>query len=354
MAFHQGKKRKSRHLQACLDPSFSVERADTRLKEISLIPRALPEISLSEVSTATRFFNRVVSLPLFILPMTGGTRRGKMLNRELALAAEQENIAVGMGSMRILLEDHRRIADFSLRSYAPSVPLVANISAVQLRQYGIPRIIDLCRKLEVDGLSIHLNTLQEYFQTEGERDFRELFAIIAECTKHNLPLMVKETGFGMRPSEILRLRESGVHYVDISAAGGTNWALVEGYRQNREHQRNTEAFASWGLPSGMLLLLLERKHSGIIASGGIRRAMDVPIALALGAEMVGMALPFLQAAYQRGAEGISELIQHYRCVLQAAMLATGVRRISELSSVPIQVSDSLLRETAYIRDQLHD
>jgi isopentenyl-diphosphate delta-isomerase len=70
-------------------------------------------------------------------------------------------------------------------------------------------------------------------------------------------------------------------------------------------------------------------HAILIASGGIRTGMDVVKALALGANVAGIAGPFLRAAAE-GSDAARELAREYVEVLRIAMFAVGARTLNEL------------------------
>jgi isopentenyl-diphosphate delta-isomerase len=67
----------------------------------------------------------------------------------------------------------------------------------------------------------------------------------------------------------------------------------------------------------------------VIASGGIRNGIEVAKALALGADAVALALPFLRAA-DRSADAVAEEIDRIVAELKTAMFATGSASIADL------------------------
>ena len=110
-------------------------------------------------------------------------------------------------------------------------------------------------------------------------------------------MVVKEVGFGMDAADVALLRDAGVAAVDVAGAGGTNWALVEGRRDERAGDV-AAAFADWGVPTADALIEALATAPGlpVIASGGLRDGVDAAKALALGASAAGLARPFLLAA----------------------------------------------------------
>ena len=226
-------RRKEHHLDICIDDQRYPDPAagGTSLDEVRLVHRALPELDYGAIDTGQRFLRARLRLPLLISCMTGGSGRGRSANRALAEAAQRAGIAVGVGSIRPLLRDPDTFADFHVKPHAPDVPVLANLGAVQLRDLGAGALRPLLERLEVQGLVIHLNAGQELFQRDGDRDFRGLLAAIAGAVEGcGVPVLVKETGFGIGPSQVRLLLGYGVRYVDVAGADGTNWIAVEGER----------------------------------------------------------------------------------------------------------------------------
>ncbi len=263
--------------------------------------------------------------------MTGGSEGGFKINRELAAAAQELGIPVGLGSMRVLLEDPELFPHFHVKPLAPDVPVLANISAVQVRDQDLPSLLAAVQKLEAQALVVHLNAGQELFQPEGDRDFRGLKAAIARlCESSPLPVIVKETGFGIGPALVRELLRMGAAYVDLAGSGGTNWITVEAYRLSAEDRRAAAEFRDWGAPTAVLLAACRTGRDRLLASGGIRSGMDAAKAVAMGAAMAGMALPVVRAVVSGGAEAVVKLFRRMERSLRTVMLLTGSRTLSDL------------------------
>lgn len=297
---------------------------------------ALPELDLAEVSTATALFGRPLRAPLLVSCMTGGTEEAAKLNRRLAEVAQQQGLAMGLGSGRVLLEDPAA-PGFGLRRLAPDVPLLANLGAAQLnRGNGV----DDCRRLleltGADALVLHLNPLQEALQPEGEPRFRGLLARVRQlCAALQAPVIVKEVGFGLSADVVEALFEAGVNGVDVAGAGGTSWSEVERHRMAGSAERVALAFRSWGIPTAEALVAA-REVAGerlVVASGGIRDGMDAAIAIALGADLAGLAGPFLRAAAAGDAAALgfaTELAE----VIRVAMFCVGAKDLDAFRAAP--------------------
>ena len=325
--------RKARHLDVCLDEDVQ-SGLDPGWDGVQLQHEALPEIALDDVDVATQFLGFPLRAPLLVSSMTGGTTRAATINRRLAAAAERHGIALGLGSGRALIENPDLLPTFAVRDVAPRALLFANLGAVQLN-YGIGtddvrRLID---SLHADALFLHLNPLQEALQPAGDTNFRMLLPKITQLCHHlEVPVLVKGVGSGISARTAHKLLDAGIAAVDVAAAGGTSWARVEGKRSgDGRREALAETFGSWGTPTVTALRALRHAFPALplIASGGLRTGVHVAKALALGADVCGLALPFLEAA--DASEGaVDALIEALVDGLRIAMFATGTSRVHEL------------------------
>jgi len=282
--------------------------------------------------------------------MTGGSEEGFRVNRDLAIAAEKLRVPVGMGSIRVLFEHEEVFDHFHLKRFAPSVPVLANIGGVQVRDIPRQALIETVNRLEADALVIHLNPGQEFFQPDGDRDFRGIREAIARfCEESPFPVIVKETGFGIAPALVEDLIGLGVSYVDVAGAGGTNWVSVEGYRGDEELQRETAEFDTWGVPTAHLLAAIRYNHGHaydgrILASGGLRTGQDLAKSIALGAKLAGMALPLVRAEVDGGVDAVVSAVEHMVKVIRAVMTLRSSSTVAELRSAPLYFSAGLQAE----------
>lgn len=327
--------RKAQHLDICVDEGrYQVESGSSRFEGLHFRHCALPELDASALDPGTDFLGHRISLPFFISSMTGGSARGYQANKDLALAAQREKIAVGMGSIRILFRKPEVFPHFHLRSLAPDVPIFANLGGVQIRDMQAETVYEMLQRLEVSALAIHINPGQELFQTGGDRDFRGVLDGIARFTENcPVPVIVKETGFGISPQLTRRLLDAGASFVNIAGAGGTNWITVESYREDPEMFAAAEEFRDWGLPTALVLAALREQQPDMLgrtlASGGLRTGMDIAKAVALGSHAAGFALPFIRAVYSEGSEGAQKLIRRVRSVFTGAMALTGSHTLTD-------------------------
>ncbi|MCF7972760.1 MAG: type 2 isopentenyl-diphosphate Delta-isomerase [Phycisphaerae bacterium] len=337
--------RKSRHLDVCLDASASIESTDTWFQDIRLVHHPLPELDWAELDTSTDFLGHHLALPFFISCMTGGSEAGARVNRHLVQAAQQTGIPVGLGSMRVLLRHPDLFDQFHVKPLAPDVPVWANLSAAQLQHLATDDLIEWLKRLEVQALVLHCNVGQEQFQPHGDRCFAGMTHSIRQfCERSPIPVLVKETGFGLRAQDIQPLARAGVAAVDIAGAGGTNWILVESQCHDHPHPDAALDFSDWGNPTPIVLAAMDESDLPVLASGGVRNGVDIAKSLALGASLAGLALPFIRAEAQGGLDGVLEQIETLTLTLKTAMLLTGSRTVADLGTSGLILSESFVSQ----------
>ena len=332
-------KRKSDHIRINLQEDVESQRVSTGLERYRFTHCALPGCNLEDVDTSTALLGKRLAAPLLISAMTGGTPEATMLNRRLAEAAQSAGIGMGLGSQRAAIEAPGLADTFRVRQVAPDILLLANLGAVQLN-YGYGP--DECRRavdmIEADALVLHLNPLQEALQPEGQTRFAGLLSRIeAVCRALDVPVVVKEVGWGLSEKIARQLASAGVAVLDVAGAGGTSWSQVEMHRARTERQRQVAAaFAGWGIPTAESILMARRGAPAlpVIASGGICNGIEIAKAIALGAAACGIAGPFLRAA-NRSSVAVNELIAVLVDQLRAAMFAAGAADIETLHHTPI-------------------
>lgn len=329
--------RKADHLRINLVEDVSSDAA-TGLDEFHFRHLALPEIDLADVQLSTDFLDRRLAAPFVISCMTGGTEAAQPINRILAAAAQRFGFALGLGSGRALLESPELLSTFDVRDLAPDVPLLANLGAVQLNR-GVTvdharRLVDVLR---ADALVIHLNPLQESLQPSGDVQFGRLLERIETlCRTLGVPVIAKEVGFGISEPDAVRLAEAGVYAIDVAGAGGTSWSEVERHRLSGPLRNVAAAFRGWGTPTADSLVQVRGRlpRLPLIASGGIRNGVQAAVALALGADLVGVAGPMLRAA-GRGENAAGDLAAELVETLRRVMFCTGAAGLEALRRVPL-------------------
>jgi len=334
------KQRKSEHIRINLEEDVAFKRVSTGFEHYRFLHRALPSIDLEDVGTSIRLFDKRLEAPLLISSMTGGTSEAQAINRRLAQAAQETGIALGLGSQRAAIEDPTLADTYRVRGVAPDILLLANLGAVQLNYgYGPDECGRAVEMVEADALILHLNPLQEALQPGGNTDFAGLLPKIERvCRTLEVPVVVKEVGWGISEPVARQLADAGVAAIDVAGSGGVSWSKVEMHRAVTEHQRAVaEVFDDWGIPTVESLLMVRRTVPELpaIASGGIRDGIQIAKAVALGAMACGVAGPFLPVAIESTA-AVVELIGVLVDQLRIAMFAVGASEISLLRDCPIR------------------
>ena len=334
IAAHETQTRKADHIRICLDEGVQCRQVTTGLERFRFSHCALPEVDWQDLDLGTTFLGHRLGAPLLISSMTGGTEEAQRINQRLAAVAQRYGLAMGVGSQRVAIENPDLMTTFRVREVAPDILLLANLGAVQFN-YGYD--IDQCRRvvdhLEASALILHLNPLQEAVQTRGDTNFKGLITKIEQvCAALPVPVVVKEVGNGISAPLVQRLMAAGVSAVDVAGAGGTSWAKVESERAIDPIQRRLgQTFADWGLPTADCLIAARQVAPTLplIASGGLRNGLDVAKTLALGADLAGLAYPFLKAASD-SEEAVATLAEVLIAEIKTVLFCTGQATLSGL------------------------
>ena len=327
--------RKSDHIRINLEEDVRSVQA-TGLEKYRFIHEALPEISLADVDLSLPLFGKHLQTPILISSMTGGTEEAGEINQRLAEAAQETGIAMGVGSQRAAIEDPSQIPTFKIcRDVAPDILLFANLGAVQLNYgYGINECQRAVEMIAADALILHLNPLQEAVQAGGDTDFSELAKKIEEiCAKLEVPVIVKEVGWGISERTAKLLADAGVDAIDVAGAGGTSWSQVEMHRAQDEFTRELAAtFVDWGINTADSILNVKKAtpEMTIFASGGLKDGLDIAKSIALGATMGGMAGAFLKAA-AISRESVVDVVKLVKRQIEVTFFSAGIDNIQELT-----------------------
>ncbi len=318
---------KDLHIKACL--THNVETIVSSGLEKIKLTSGFPDFSFSEMDTGCEFLGKHLSMPLIIAPLTGGGTLSRRINRRLARAAESLGLAMAVGSQKLMLDNLSPPDSYLVRDIAPHITLLANIGLVHVRR-GKNYLLKAVESIGADGLILYVNPIQEVLQEGGEKDFRglleQLDTIVADFP---YPILLKEVGAGI-PESLVKwaAARKGIKGIDVAGLGGTNWARIEGLISDLDY----ELYESLGMETAEGILMA-RKHlrSGqcLIASGGIRNGVEVAKALAMGADVVSMALPFLNWA-SRSLEEIIKAVNSLKKELQVALWHTGSQNIREV------------------------
>jgi isopentenyl-diphosphate delta-isomerase len=320
-------RRKGEHLQLAAEGDVET-RSSAGWEDVHLVHDALPSVDAKDIDVSTRFLGHALRLPLLIAGMTGGHGRAIAVNELLARAAELAGIAIGVGSQRAALRDPSLASTYSVvRENAPHAFVIANVGISQLvkQDSGAPLaakdVATIVRMVKADAIALHLNYLEESVQPEGQtRAKGSEAAVRALARRSRVPVIAKETGAGISRDVARRLRRLGVKAIDVGGVGGTSFAAIESLRAaaqgNTPRRRLGERF---------------RDCSGL----------DAAKALALGATVVGVGRPLLQAAL-KGESAVMDWITAFELELRTAIFLAGVRRARDLPRASVVVTGSTL------------
>ncbi len=313
-------------------------------EKIFLMYKALPEIDFDEINLETNFLGKRLKFPIIIEAITGGFEEGKIINEILSSIASEFGIGFMVGSQRPMIENETLTDTYKINGNPPIV--IGNIGAVQLN-YGITEmeIIKAIKSINADAIAFHVNPLQECFQLNGNKNFKNLKNKINEISSilrsKGIKVIVKEVGHGLSYDDV---KDLNVDCIDVAGYGGTNWALIEGKRSKND---SAKFFYDWGIPTLDSIIevsrLKEKKNIEIIGSGGIRNGIDAAKCFALNADVVGMAQPFLKQIYNErkilkideideklAKENLRKFLNKFINELKISLFLTGSRNIKEI------------------------
>jgi isopentenyl-diphosphate Delta-isomerase len=339
------RKRKADHIKICLDNKSQARQATTGFEDIFFIHKALPELDKQKIDLSTYFLGKKLNAPLIVGAMTGGTEEAKTINANIAQAIENLGLGMGVGSQRAAIENPKLIETFSIvRKKAPNAFIIANIGGVQLNYgYNLTEVRKAVKMIDADAIAIHLNSLQEAIQPEGQTNFEGILARITQiASEAEVPIIVKETGSGISAEDSKKLEQAGVKAIDVGGLGGTSFAAVEYHRTEKEGNNIQrflgEAFWDWGIPTATSVIeTTQTVNLPVIASGGIRNGSDAAKALALGASLASISQPVLQTAVI----GASETENYLKLIIEElrnAMFLTGSRNVEQLMKTPLIIT----------------
>jgi len=329
--------RKLEHLRICLEKNIEFKSKTPGFDEVELIHNALPEINYENIDLRTNFLGKRFDFPILINAMTGGHPESKKVNKMLAQLAMNFDIPIEVGSQRAALENSELKETYRIvRDVSSEIFVIGNIGSAQLVSgYDNKDIEKVIGMIDANALAIHLNPLHEILQREGNLNFQNLLEAIKRILKQlHIPLIVKETGNGMSKKDLSLLKSIGIEYVDVGGAGGTSWAAIESFRHEDDYEMAevAKAFWDWGIPTIISTTIAAKMGFRVISSGGIRTGIDIAKAIACGAGMTGIALPFLKNAYNENFGGLVSQINILIKELKACMFLTKSANIDELKS----------------------
>jgi len=338
--------RKDEHVKISLNKNVSAHH--NFWDDVRMVHNALPELNKDDVDLSTKLFKKKLGAPLIIAGMTGGYKRAKQINENLATAAEKFQMGMGVGSQRSALENKNLRDTYSvIKNY--DIPLrFANVGASQLVLWGHKKTLDNVHKMvdmiDANVFIVCLNFLQEAVQSEGEANAKGCLEAIKSLAEDlDVPLVVKESGAGISFDVAKRLSKTKMAGIDVGGLSGTSFSAIEHYRakmiNDTINARSGMTFWDWGIPTPVSVLEVGKATNWklpIIATGGIRNGLDAAKALALGADCAGVAHTFLKPATISKKSTISEVELMIK-ELRAAMFLVGVDKVSKMPDVGAEV-----------------
>lgn len=327
--------RKDDHVRLAVEQQHE-HNGRNQFDEVSFVHHALAGLDRSDVSLATTFAGLTWQVPVYINAMTGGSTNTGVINRDLAIAARETGIPIASGSMSAYFKDASCAGTFQvLRKENPDGFVLANINATVSADKA-QRAIDLVR---ADALQIHINTVQETAMPEGDRSFSAWVPQIEKIAAAvEVPVIVKEVGFGLSRETILLLRDLGVRVADLGGRGGTDFARIE---NGRRDLADYDFLHGWGLSTAACLLDAQDTGIPVLASGGVRNPLDVARALALGASGVGVSGGFLRTLMDNGVSALIAQITTWLDQLAALQTMLGARTPADLTRCDLLIHGDL-------------
>lgn len=275
--------RKKEHINLALNNQTGISEKDPRFFYEPML-KGHPTDSLPE----TKLGGKTMKAPIWISSMTGGTPKAHQINHNLAAVTAEFGLGMGLGSCHILIEDERNLPDFNLRQIiGDDLPFYANMGIAQIEQYiekdDIQTIKDLVSLLKADGLTIHVNPLQEWLQSEGDFiKYPPIDTIKQLLDKVEFKIIVKEVGQGMGKQSLKTLLQLPLTAIEFGAFGGTNFAKIELMRNPDANAKLLEPLAYIGQTAEEMVILINQiledelpvKTENLIISGGIKNFLD--------------------------------------------------------------------------------
>lgn len=327
-------KREKRKLDH-IEHAVNTQNVDSNgLEDISFVHQSLPDTSIDKINLESQFHKLKLKAPLFINAMTGGGGKAtEKINSQLAEIAGSLRLPIAVGSQMSALKDSEQRASYKIvRKKNPNGIILANVGSEATLEHAVKCV----EMVEADALQIHLNTVQELVMPEGDRDFTGAIQRIGSIVDQlNVPVIVKEVGFGMSREAAGKLLAAGIKCIDVGGSGGTNFSLIE----NARRKKHLEFFNHWGISTAASIV--ETKAAEVpfaAATGGIKTSEDIVKAIALGANMCGMAGQVLKWMQQSGQQAAQENLENILLELKIIMTALGTENIGELQQVPLVIT----------------
>ncbi len=273
-------RRKNQHIKLVEKSQTQREFVDSRFNYEPLLN------SHTDNNETFRFLGNKIGAPIFISSMTGGSKKSEKINRIIAGAAKNFKLPMGLGSLRPYIEN-RHVQSFNIRRYiGDEVLLFGNLGITQVEQLlarkEIFKIDKAIEELELDGIIIHINPLQEWVQPEGDRLINPPIITLEKVLPQlKTKIIIKEVGAGFGKESLKSLLQLPIDVIDLSSFGGTNFTKLELLRNKKSIYNLQSPLINIGeTPDQMIQNLNSFFKKGIglekefIISGGIKNFLD--------------------------------------------------------------------------------
>lgn len=306
--------RKKDHIRLALADKTTLTSLDAYAIDYNSVPR----FGLDSLDTSTTICNKKWQFPFFINAITAGGEECNKINQDFMEVSKACGIEFFPGSYSPALKDKNDEAAYP-KGYSINLGLDKDPNL----------ILDAIEKTKAQYIQLHTNPLQEIVMPEGDHNFESWLTTLTEVSKKSpIPVILKETGFGMNEETIKLAIDLNLAAVDISGMGGTNFARIENGR--REDKSTYLENIGYTTAESLEFAAPYRDKIDIIASGGIRNPLDVVKCLALGAKAVGVSKTLLEILVNDGKEALIEEIEKWKKELQFLMILMNAKNIDEL------------------------
>ncbi len=306
--------RKKDHIRLALADKTTLTSLDAYAIDYNSVPR----FGLDSLDTSTTICNKKWQFPFFINAITAGGEECNKINQDFMEVSKTCGIEFFPGSYSPALKDKNDEAAYP-KGYSVNLGLDKD-----------PKLIlDAIEKTKAQYIQLHTNPLQEIVMPEGDHNFESWLSTLTEVSKKSpIPVILKETGFGMNEETIKLAIDLNLAAVDVSGMGGTNFARIENGR--REDKSTYLENIGYTTAESLEFAAPYRDKIDIIASGGIRNPLDVVKCLALGAKAVGVSKTFLEILVNDGKEALIKEIEKWKKELKFLMVLMNAKNIDEL------------------------
>ena len=305
-------------------------------QNVQFVHQALPEVAYTNTSLASRIGELNLSSPIIINAMTGGAHETTAVNEKLALIAKETGISMAVGSQMSAIKNKEFVSTYKItRKVFPNGIIIANLG----KEATVSQAKEAIEMIEANALQIHLNVIQELVMPEGDRNFKGVLDNLQAIKEEiDVPLIVKEVGFGISKETAEKLLARGIKIIDIGGKGGTNFAEIE----NQRRKSALTFFNDWGIDTAASIIEVKTAKSiEVIASGGIQNSFQVTKALGLGASAIGIAGIVLKHLYNSEVKGTIDFINNMHYEIKLIMTALGASKVADLQHKPMVISGEL-------------